>query len=411
MLDVKEVSGGYEGNHVLKNVSFTVKGGELFGILGPNGSGKTTLLKMISGLLSPQYGEILIKNQPLTVFSAKELAKIIAVLPQMSSEVFAYSVKETVSLGRYAHQSGWLHSRHPDDEKLVQEAMETTGVAKFQHKLLHQLSGGERQRVFLAQALAQQPKILLLDEPTNHLDLAYQKDLLDQLKDWTHERGLAVVAIFHDLNLAGLYCDRLLLLNEGEIELLGEPSSVLDEGWIRQVYQTKVIKQIHPCMSQPQMLLVPETKRSAENIKLDERFLTKTEASMEYHSPVALKMMSTQIGIGWYRSVSVTNKVMPQQKEAIYFYQESLSKVSINTEEDGEHSAIIITNQDLTWIFLNAYLTDKVFVDIMAKVSAVRGANNLVIAATQVGEPMTRNSLPDRIVTYISSIDNESNTV
>ncbi|CAM4169858.1 ABC transporter ATP-binding protein [Lederbergia lenta] len=402
MLDVKGVSGGYPGNSVLNDVSFSVKGGELFGILGPNGSGKTTLLKMISGLLAPHDGEVLIKNRALSTFSAKELAKKVAVLPQVSSEVFAYTVKETVSLGRYAHQSGWFHSRHHDDEVLIEEAMETTGVAKFQHKLLHELSGGERQRVFLAQALAQQPEILLLDEPTNHLDLAYQKDLLDQLKNWTRERGIAVVSIFHDLNLAGLYCDRLLLLNEGEVELLGKPPFVLQESSIRQVYQTKVVKQFHPHVPQPQMLLVPETKQIDESIRLGELFLKRTEASVEYHSPVALKMMATQVGIGWHRSVIATNVLEHKQNEAICFYmEESIHKLRTGTLEEDRCSAFIVTNSELTWIFVDGYLSDGAFIDIMTKIAATKGAINLVIAATQIGKLINIDTFTEKIITYL----------
>ncbi len=229
MLEVKGLTGGYVGVDVLNSISFQVGEGELFGILGPNGSGKTTLLQMISGILTPKEGTIYLQNQPLADISIKERAKKMAVLPQLSADFFAYTVKETVELGRYAHQHGLFQSWSAEDEATVVEAMELTGVLRFKNQLLHELSGGERQRVFLAQALAQQPKLLLLDEPTNHLDLSYQKELLDRLKDWTRKRGLTVISIFHDVNLAALYCDRLLLLNRGEIDVIGEPSVVLQE--------------------------------------------------------------------------------------------------------------------------------------------------------------------------------------
>ena len=122
--------------------------------------------------------------------------------------------------------------------------MKQTGVADFSDKDIQTLSGGERQRVFLAQALAQEPKILLLDEPTNHLDLSYQKELLDMLKAWTKERELTVISIFHDLNLAGLYCDRLLLLEKGQIQVVDVPNEVLQQERIQDVYHTTIEK--HP---------------------------------------------------------------------------------------------------------------------------------------------------------------------
>ena len=166
----------------------------MFGILGPNGSGKTTLLQMMSGILPYHSGEIKLKEKRLQDYRVKELARVIAVLPQHSTQAFSYTVKETVSLGRYAHQKGFLQSWSIEDEEIVQKVMEQTGVTQFQHIPFEQLSGGERQRVLLAQALAQEPEILFLDEPTNHLDLSYQKELLDLMKRWTKEKDLTVIS-------------------------------------------------------------------------------------------------------------------------------------------------------------------------------------------------------------------------
>src|SRR5690242_434171 len=224
MIRVENISGGYSGEAVLKNVSFEVGTGELFGVLGPNGSGKTTLLKLLSGILPIRGGEIFLKGKRLQDFSTKQLARMVGVLSQHSFESFSYTVKETVSLGRYAHQKGWFQSWSKEDEEIVQKVLAQTGVASLQNKTIQELSGGEKQRVFLAQALAQEPEILLLDEPTNHLDLSYQKELLDLLKRWTIEKGLTVVSIFHDLNLAGLYCDRLLLLEKGTMNIQHIPN-------------------------------------------------------------------------------------------------------------------------------------------------------------------------------------------
>ena len=182
MLEVQHLHGGYGEENILSDVSIEVHKGELFGIIGPNGSGKTTLLKMMSGVQPFRDGEILLNGEPLKKYSTKQLAKIIAVLSQHSSESFSYSVKETVSLGRYAHQKGLFKEWSEKDETIVNEVMNWTGVSSLKDHPIGLLSGGERQRAFLAQALAQEPEILLLDEPTNHLDLSYQKELLDLLK-------------------------------------------------------------------------------------------------------------------------------------------------------------------------------------------------------------------------------------
>ncbi|MEK3798760.1 adenosylcobinamide amidohydrolase [Peribacillus sp. FSL H8-0477] len=304
MLKVKELTGGYAEEPVIHSLSFAVRKGELFGILGPNGSGKTTLLHMISGIMRSDTGSIYIKGLPIQSYSAKQLARTVAVLPQHSSQTFSYTVKETVSLGRYAHQSGWLNTWTEEDERIVQEVMEQTGVLAFQDKSMNELSGGEIQRVMLSQALAQQPEILLLDEPTNHLDLSYQKDLLDMMKKWSVEKGLTVISIFHDLNLAALYCDNLLLLEKGRIQIIDTPNNVLQQERIQHVYKTKIEKHPHPVLPKPQMFIVPE-KQAGDNqeIKIEQRYVTQTEEYISLRSPIPLRTMSSGVtgaGTGWY---------------------------------------------------------------------------------------------------------------
>ncbi|MFB5195756.1 ABC transporter ATP-binding protein [Bacillus sp. AFS073361] len=305
MLSVQQVSGGYTSEAVLEEISFEVEKGELFGILGPNGSGKTTLLKMLSGILPIQKGEILINGKRLQHYKAKQLAKIIAVLSQHSSQSFSYTVKETVSLGRYAHQKGLFQSWGSVDEEVVQRVMKQIGVSRFQNKNIQELSGGEKQRVFLAQALAQEPEILLLDEPTNHLDLSYQKELLDFLKQWTSENRLTVISIFHDLNLAGLYCDRLLLLENGRININHIPNEVLREERIRDVYHTDIQKHPHPRVAAPQMALLPKVNHNNIMFTIDESRLQMSEEWIELTSPMPLRTMSSGVigsGTGWHQS-------------------------------------------------------------------------------------------------------------
>ncbi|MFK2826110.1 adenosylcobinamide amidohydrolase [Bacillus sp. B190/17] len=306
MIQAEQLTGGYNGKMIVHELSFSVGAGELFGILGPNGSGKTTLFKMMSGIIPTSRGTLWINGKKLPDYTPKELAKRLAVLPQMTSQSFSYTVKETVSLGRYAHQSGFFPVWRAEDERAVRQAMEQTGTLQFSDASLEELSGGERQRVFLAQALAQQPEILLLDEPTNHLDLSFQKELLDLLKKMTKETGLTVISIFHDLNLASLYCDRLLLMKDGKMRSLGNPSEVLKEEPIQQVYQTEIHQRPHPEVPKPQMSILPEkTREEDEEIKIDRMHLRETAEFIALDAPALLKTLSAGVvgaGWGWHRS-------------------------------------------------------------------------------------------------------------
>ena len=250
-------------------------------------------------------------------------------------------------LGRYAHQKGFFKGTTDRDKEMVDKVMEQTGISAFQNRYLHELSGGERQRVFLAQALAQEPQILLLDEPTNHLDLSYQKSLLDLIKSQTDQGTLTVVAIFHDLNLASLYCDRLLLLDQGTKKLLHHPEEVLKEEHIEEVYQTKVQKQAHPLVAKPQMVIVPEGSLT-ENLVLDERYMTLTEDCILYSAPFPLKCMSSGIigaGIGWYSHFM--NRRVPVDYDC-RDYKQDMKEYLITKELDPSLSVGMMTALDLS---------------------------------------------------------------
>ncbi|PAQ15673.1 ABC transporter ATP-binding protein [Bacillaceae bacterium SAOS 7] len=408
MINVEQVAGGYGNQTIVNQLSFSVQQGELFGILGPNGSGKTTLMKMLSGVVPIQAGEVTIQGRKLKGFSPKELAKVIAVLPQDTSLPFAYTVKETVSLGRYAHQSGLFPVWKREDEEAVLRAMEGTGTTRFADKPLDSLSGGERQRVYLAQALAQEPQVLLLDEPTNHLDLAFQKELLDLLKKMTRETGLTVISIFHDLNLASLYCDRLLLMENGRIHGLGMPSEVLKEEHIHSVYKTAVQKRPHPEVPKPQMSILPlKIEEDEATIEMDGSLIRQSEEFIAIDSPILLKTLSAGVigaGWGWHRSF-VNRHVdkdynnddfkeeMKQFLETHHFdvnetvgmmtavdleyvshrlvEQDGMSVFAVVTAGVGnavdvsramEHETIMQPGTINTWVFANAHLSEEAFV-------------------------------------------------
>lgn len=305
MLEIKHISGGYDQKLVVKNVSFNVSKGEMLGILGPNGSGKSTLLKLMSGILTPSSGEVLIEGKRLKSFGSKELAKKLAVLPQLHNQAFSHTVRETVSLGRYPHQTGWFSSWSPKDELATQEAMRLTAVDQYEEHLLELLSGGEQQRVFVAQALAQQAPILLLDEPTNHLDIAHQKQLLDTIKNQTIENEITVVSIFHDINLASLYCDRLLLMDQGSIKVIGEPQEVVKKNLVESVYEARVSTSPHPEQPKPQITILPDVEGKQENKQITTANFQITDDYVLFQAENQLKVWSSAVinaGSGWYKN-------------------------------------------------------------------------------------------------------------
>lgn len=218
MLQVKNVSCGYDKHPVVKDVSFSVKEGERLCILGPNGCGKTTLLRALAGIL-PYSGEVNVCRQSLTGMKRKQAAQKIALMSQLSSFSFSYTVYETVMLGRYAHMKrGAFGGESKEDREIVLESMKHTGTLDLKDRLITELSGGQLQRVFLARAFAQDPQIILLDEPTNHLDLKYQIELMEYLKEWSSKGNRCVAGVLHDINLAMSFADTLLLMDEGRVQ-------------------------------------------------------------------------------------------------------------------------------------------------------------------------------------------------
>lgn len=222
MLQVKNLFCKYDDDYVVRDVSFSVMPNEKLCILGPNGCGKTTILKAVSGLI-PSEGEVLLDNINLKKIKRKDISRKIALMSQISSVYFSYSVFDTVMLGRYAHvESGFFKSFSEADKDFVLECLEKTGIADIKDKLITELSGGQLQRVFLARTFAQDPKIILLDEPTNHLDLKYQLELIDNLNEWAENDERCVIGVLHDINLALSFASKILLLDKGNIISYGD---------------------------------------------------------------------------------------------------------------------------------------------------------------------------------------------
>ena len=239
MLKVEHLTCGYGGAPVVKDLSFEVPAGGRLCILGPNGCGKTTLLRALAGLL-PHEGKVTAEGRDLAAMDRRQLARTVALLSQISSVYFSYTVYETVLMGRYAHQTGGAFSGPgPEDRAIALECMERTGVADLRDRQVTELSGGQLQRVFLARTFAQQPRIILLDEPTNHLDLKYQVELVQELKAWVAGEGRCVVGVLHDVNLALDLADLFLLMEEGRARYFG-PAAEFDPAALNRVYQMDV---------------------------------------------------------------------------------------------------------------------------------------------------------------------------
>ena len=217
MLNVEHLTCGYGGEPVVKDVSFRVEEGETLCILGPNGCGKTTLLRSLAGLL-PCRGKVELAGEDLRRLSARQRARKLALMSQLSPAAFDYTVYEAVMLGRYAHQrGGLLGTGSGRDRKAVEDSLNLTGVWELRDRSVTELSGGQLQRVFLARAFAQEPQVILLDEPTNHLDLRCQAELTDSLRAWAKSPGRCVVGVFHDINLALSFAGTVLLLDRGSV--------------------------------------------------------------------------------------------------------------------------------------------------------------------------------------------------
>ena len=254
LLEVEHITFGYGGAPVVSDASLTLWPGRFVGLLGPNGSGKSTLLRLAAGLLRPQQGSVRLEGRTLGSLGRTEIARQVAVVPQQPLMPEAFTGWDIVVTGRTPHQ-GILRGTSPLDEAIVQRALALVDATHLFDRRVGEVSGGEQQRLLLARALAQEPAVLLLDEPTAHLDLPHQLDILDLVLRLARESGLAILGVFHDLNLAAAYCDELSLMRDGRILVHGTPETVLSAGWIATVYGLEDITVVpHPQSGRPVVL-------------------------------------------------------------------------------------------------------------------------------------------------------------
>ncbi len=255
-VEIDNLSHAFDGRPVLNDVSLAIGAGDFFVIIGPNGSGKTTLMKLICGLLKTGPGRIRVFGKDIRGYSHRSLARRIAYVPQSLEVSFPFTVAEAVLLGRAPHQNV-LGLPRAIDLTAAGQAMTTTAVEHLAARKLDQLSGGEQQRVSIARALCQEPEILLLDEPTASLDLSHQIRLMDLMERLKREKALTVVMVSHDVNLAAMYADRLLLLGNGRVARMGLPAEVLTPRDLEAAYGCRVMVDESPFGGLPRVTLVP----------------------------------------------------------------------------------------------------------------------------------------------------------
>ncbi len=252
-IEIIDIDVSYGAKKILEAITFHTEAGEILGIVGPNGSGKTTLLKAMSRVVARDTGEIRLDDRDLDSLGHRELARRVAVVPQDISIGFDYTVRDVVMMGRHPY-IGRFASETARDVEICDHAMLLANIADLAGMSVHEISGGERQRVLIARALAQEPKILLLDEATSNLDVSHQVEILNIIRELAGE--ITVVSVFHDLNLAAYYCDRLLLLKDRKVYALGTPGEVLTREKIREVFGMEMLVRPHPLTGRPYVLPV-----------------------------------------------------------------------------------------------------------------------------------------------------------
>jgi len=255
LIEVESLRCGYGSRDVIQGISLKVNPGEMTGILGPNGSGKTTLVLALAGVIPVREGSIRVAGEDIGIKGARWTARQVASVPQRSEISFPFKCLSLVLMGRYPYLNGWgSYSKKDVDAAL--EAMESTETTYLAHRKVREISGGEAQMVTIARALAQQTGILLLDEATSSLDVAHKIRIFDVLQE-KNRQGATVLCVMHDLNLAALYCNRLIFLKKGVVALDGKTEDVFTDENLSQIYETEIRVVRHPVTGAPQAHFVP----------------------------------------------------------------------------------------------------------------------------------------------------------
>ena len=243
-IELQNISAGYPGRPVLRDLSLAIQAGETVALLGPNGAGKSTLLQVMTGQHRAATGTVRLFGRNVRQLPAAERARLVSVVPQQLDVPMAFTVEEMVTMGRTATLSRW-QGPSAADRRIVEQSMAYADVLDLRGRLFQEMSGGERQRVMIALALAAEPQLILLDEPTSHLDMNHRLEVLELISRLNCERGVAIVMVAHDLSLAAEFFPRLVMLDaHGRIAADGPPAAVLNEATIESVYHCRV--SVHP---------------------------------------------------------------------------------------------------------------------------------------------------------------------
>ena len=240
-VQVKNLRFSIDEKEILKDISFDIPKGSFVGVIGPNGSGKSTLLKNIYRLYKPSSGGILLDNKELAKMKDKDCAKEIAVLAQESNTHFDFTVEQIVKMGRYPYKSVF-ESYSKDDLQIVKNMLQKVGLESYSERSFLKLSGGEKQRTLIARALVQNTNFLILDEPTNHLDIGYQIQLMDLVKSL----NITTLSAIHDMNLASMYCDYLIVIKDGKIKNFGTVEEVINSEMLKDVFGVNAYVGVNP---------------------------------------------------------------------------------------------------------------------------------------------------------------------
>jgi iron complex transport system ATP-binding protein len=250
LFSLKDVSFSVPGRILLHPLTTTFEPGKTIGLIGHNGSGKSTLLKLLARLQQPTSGEVSFEGKPVAEWGGREFARRLGYLPQYTPASSGMLVKELVALGRYPWH-GALGSFSKIDQQKVDEAIELMDIGVFSNRLVDTLSGGERQRVWLAMLVAQDPECLLLDEPISALDMAHQLEVLSLVQNLSREKGLGIIVVLHDVNMAARFCDEIVALHSGKVIARGTPDDMMTADALQRIYGVRMDVVPHPVTGAP----------------------------------------------------------------------------------------------------------------------------------------------------------------
>lgn len=255
VIELKQFSFGYGPKEILHDINLAVREGEYVSMIGPNGAGKSTLLKCINRIAKGGRGQIKLFGKDLRAYTQKELGRLVGYVSQSREQVFPFTVFEFVLMGRYPYLSP-LSRVSREDQRVVEETLLLTGLTRFSDRKVADLSGGERQKVYLAGALAQQPKILLLDEPTTHLDPKHHIEIQETISRICADLKITVLHVTHDLNHLFFWSRRIVAIKEGYLHAMGSSGEAVTAQQLNDIFQTEFLFMPHPLTKQP--IVIPD---------------------------------------------------------------------------------------------------------------------------------------------------------